>query len=253
MSSRMRTALLCLLLAAATVVGARVQAQAPAGEKGAPQQSAQVKNPDTAADRELASESEAAGENAQFKHSKTVVWLSHHVGISAAAGYWVFVFINFAIVAGFIYWASRTNLAKAFQARTTAIQKGIEEARRASAEANARLDEIQGRLSKLDAEVAEIRAAGDADLSAEEQRIQRAAEEDARRVVEAAESEIAAVAKNARRELRAYAAELAVELAKRDIKVDAQTDAALVRSFVSQLSPQPAQPRRLSGAGKDGQ
>jgi F-type H+-transporting ATPase subunit b len=83
--------------------------------------------------------------------------------------------------------------------------------------------------------VAEIRAAAEADFSAEEQRIKKAAEEDARRVIETAESEIAAAAKNARRELRTYAAELAVELAKKNIKVDAQTDAALVRDFVSQL------------------
>jgi F-type H+-transporting ATPase subunit b len=213
------------------------QTQTPAGEKSAPQTSAQVANPDTAVDSELASESKAAGgeENDHFKYSKSVVWISHLVGISTVAGYWVFVFINFAIVAGFIYWASRTNLAQAFRARTAAIQKGIEEARRASAEANARLEQIQGRLSKLDSEVAEIRAAADADFSAEEQRIKRAAEEDARRVVEMAESEIAAAAKSARRELRTYAAELAVELAKKNIKVDAQTDAALVRDFVSQL------------------
>ena len=65
-------------------------------------------------------------------------------GISAEAGYWVFVFLNFAILAGFIYWASRTNLAQAFRARTATIQKGIEEARRASAEANARLETDPG-------------------------------------------------------------------------------------------------------------
>jgi F-type H+-transporting ATPase subunit b len=240
MSSRigisLRTSFLCLLLAVTTVSGA-AQTHPPAGEKTAPHQSAEVTNPNTAADSELASESKEAGgeENAQFKQSKAVKWISHLVGISPEAGYWVFVFINFAIVAGFIYWASRTNLAQAFRARTVAIQKGIEEARRASAEANARLEQIQGRLSKLDSEVAEIRAAAEADFSAEEQRIKKAAEEDARRVVETAESEIAAAAKNARRELRTYAAELAVELAKKNIKVDAQTDAALVRDFVSQL------------------
>lgn len=251
MSSRMRTWFLCVLLAVTTVTGI-ARAQAPAQDRTAPQQSAQVKNPDTAADRELSSESEAAGENAQFKHSKSVVWISHHLGISAEAGYWLFVFINFAIVAGFIYWASRTSLAQAFRARTAAIQKGLEEARQASTEANARLQEVQARLSKLDSEVAAIRAAADSDFSAEEQRIKRATEEDARRVIEAGESEITAAAKSARRELKVYAAELAVELAKKEIKVDPQTDAALVRSFVSQLSPQQAQPRRLSGAGKDG-
>ena len=54
-------------------------------------------------------------------------------------------------------------------------------------------------------------------------------------MIETAESEIAAAAKSARRELKIYAAELAVELAKKNIKVDPQTDAALVRDFVSQL------------------
>ena len=144
--------------------------------------------------------------------------MSHHLGISAEAGYWLFVFINFAIIAGFIYWASRTSLAQAFRNRTAAIQKGLEEARRASTEANARLQEIQARLSKLDSEVAAIRAAADADFSAEEQRIKLAAEADARRVIESGESEITAATKSARRELKTYAAELAVELAKKKLK-----------------------------------
>ncbi len=231
-----RISFLCLLLAVTSVRGI-AQTQAPAVGKSAAHESTQVASPNAGSDRELAAVSEAAGgdETAQFKHSKAVTWISHLIGISPEYGYWVFICLNFAIVAGFIYWASRSNLIQAFRARTAAIQKGIEEARRASAEANARLEQIQERLSKLDSEVAEIRAAADADFSAEEQRIQQAAEADARRVIETAESEIAAAAKSARRELRTYAAELAVELAKKNIKVDAQTDAALVRGFVSQL------------------
>jgi F-type H+-transporting ATPase subunit b len=111
----------------------------------------------------------------------------------------------------------------------------VEDARRASAEANARLRAIEDRLAKLDVEVAAIRAAAEADFAAEEQRIQHAAEVDARRVIEGAESEIATAAKSARRELKIYAAELAVDLAAKQIKVDAATDAALLRSFVSEL------------------
>ena len=116
-------------------------AGACAGEKAAPHQSAQVENPDTAADRELASESEAAAarERSIQAFEGGGLDVPSCLGSSAEAGYWVFVFINFAIVAGFIYWASRTSLAQAFRNRTAAIQKGIEEARRASTEANARL------------------------------------------------------------------------------------------------------------------
>ena len=198
---------LCLLLAVIAVSGV-AQTQAPAAGKSAPQSSAQVTNPNTAADRDLAAESEAAGgeENAQFKRSKAVVWISHLIGVGPEYGYWIFVCLNFAIVAGFLYWASHTSLVQ-----------------------------IQQHLAKLDSEVAEIRAAADADFSTEEQHIKQAAEEDARRVIETAESEIATAAKSARRELKVYAADLAVELAKKNIKVDAETDAGLVRGFVSQL------------------
>jgi F0F1-type ATP synthase membrane subunit b/b' len=51
-----------------------------------------------------------------------------------------------------------------------------------------------------------------------------------------AEQEIAAAVKSARRELTAYAAELAVSLAKKQIHVDAATDQALLRNFAQQLS-----------------
>ena len=50
------------------------------------------------------------------------------------------------------------------------------------------------------------------------------------------EQEIAAAAKLARRELTAYAANLAVSLAAKQIKVDTATDQALVRSFAQELS-----------------
>jgi len=53
--------------------------------------------------------------------------------------------------------------------------------------------------------------------------------------VESAEQEIAAAARAARRELTAYAADLAVTLAKKQIHVDAATDQALVREFAQQL------------------
>ena len=88
-----------------------------------------------------------------------------------------------------------------------------------------------------------MREAAEKDAVAEEARIKSAAEEDARKIVESADQEIAAAAKSARRELTAYAANLAVSLAAKQIKVDATTDQALVRGFANQLGPK---------AGKDG-
>ena len=55
--------------------------------------------------------------------------------------------------------------------------------------------------------------------------------------MESAEQEIAAAAKLARRELTNYAANLAVSLAAKQIKVDPATDQALVQDFARELSP----------------
>ena len=104
---------------------------------------------------------------------------------------------------------------------------------------------IESRLAKLDAEIGAMRSTADKEAAAEEQRIKAAAEEDARKIVESAEQEIVAAAKLARRELTAYAADLAVSLAKKQIHVDATTDQSLVSKFARELT-------QNSGEGKGG-
>ena len=116
----------------------------------------------------------------------------------------------------------------------------MQEARKASEEANRRLGDIETRLSRLDSEIVGMRATAENDAVAEEARIKAAAAEDARKIVESAEQEIAAAAKLARRELTNFAANLAVSLAAKQIKVDAATDQALVRGFAQELSSQNA-------------
>jgi F-type H+-transporting ATPase subunit b len=179
-------------------------------------------------------------ENIQFKYSPMVRKVAKATGLSKEAIYWIFLIINFLILASALGWVVKKAMPHGFAPRTAEIQKGIEDARKASAEASARLGEIEGRLAKLDAEIAEVRAAAEADFSAEEQRIKAAAEEDAKSVIAAAEQEISAAARTAQRDLKAFAAGLAVDLAEKKIKVDDATDAALVRGFAAQL-------------GKDGQ
>src|SRR6202047_3550494 len=88
---------------------------------------------------------------------------------------------------------------------------------------------------KLDVEIGMMRDAAEKDAAAEEARIQATAQEEARKMVEAAQQEIAAGAKAARRELTAYAADLAVGLAQKRIRVDAATDQALLRNFAAEL------------------
>jgi F-type H+-transporting ATPase subunit b len=181
---------------------------------------------------------EAAGEDdaEQFKHSSSVRWIAQVTGLNLEHAYLLCVLLNFLVIVAAIFWLSKKHLPALFRNRTASIQKAMEEARKASEDANRRLAEIEARLSKLDVEISRMRDSAEVEAAAEEQRIKAAAEEDARKIVESAEQEIAAAAKSARRELKAFAADLAVSLAKRQIHVDTSTDQALLRSFAQQLS-----------------
>jgi F-type H+-transporting ATPase subunit b len=174
-------------------------------------------------------------ENAQFKYSPIVMKAANATGLSKEAVYWSFLVVNFVILALALKWIIKKALPNGFAPRTAEIQKSIEEARKASADASARLGEIESRLAKLDAEIAEVRSAAEADFSVEEQRIKAAAEQDAKSVIAAAEQEIAAATRSAQRELKSFVADLAVGLAEKKIKVDDVTDKALVRGFAAQL------------------
>jgi F-type H+-transporting ATPase subunit b len=189
-----------------------------------------------------ARESREAGggdEEAEFRHSASVQLIARLTGLSLEHAYWLSTIVNFVVIAGLIVWLARKNLPAVFRNRTASIQKAIEEARRASEDANRRLSDIETRLARLDTEISEMRASAEREAAAEDERIKAAAAEDARKIVQSAEQEIAAAAKIARRELTAYAADLAVSLASRQIKVDPSTDQALIRTFAQELSPSP--------------
>ena len=195
---------------------------------------------------EPAKEAAEEDDQAQFKHSASVQTVAKFTGLSLDNAYWLCVLLNFAIVAGAVVYLSKKNLPGMFRNRTASIQKAMQEARQASEDANRRLGEIETRLSRLDSEIAEMRATAEKEAVAEEARIKAAAEEDGRKIVESAEQEIAAAAKSARRELTNYAANLAVSLAARQIKVDPATDQALVQGFARELSP-----KSDGGGGQD--
>jgi F-type H+-transporting ATPase subunit b len=190
--------------------------------------------------RQLAHQSrEAAGEEkdemAEFKQSASVRGIAKLTGMSLQQSFWLCLVFNFVVIAALILWAGRKFLPGMFLDRTAAIQKAMQAAQTASEEARRRLADIESRLMKLDVEIGMMRDLAEKEGAAEEARIRAAAEEDKRKIVSAAEQEIAAAAKAARRQLTAYAADLAVGLARKQIHVDAATDQALVRNFSQEL------------------
>ena len=237
-SKSVRACLLALLLLGCVgLVPARGQEQSPAsGQKQTNDDSSQP-----GVGQQLAHETrEAAGEEqdetAVFKQSASVRAIAKYLtGGNLRYAYWLSMVVNFLVIAGIIFWAGRKALPGILRDRTAAIQKAMQEAQMASEEARRKLADIETRLMKLDVEIGMMRDAAEKEGAAEEARIQAAAQEDARKIVASAEQEIAAAAKAARRQLTAYAGDLAVALAQKQIRVDAATDQTLVRSFSGQL------------------
>ena len=58
-----------------------------------------------------------------------------YTGLSTGNAYLLSILLNFAVIAGIIFWAARKYLPGAFSARTAAIQKAMQEAQKASEEA----------------------------------------------------------------------------------------------------------------------
>ncbi len=260
MPSAKRILPLCLLIVLAFSFAAMVAPLNAQQEPAALQRQEEPQQPEVSRTRkeqpgigrQLAHETrEAAGEEAdetaEFKQSPSVRLIAKWTGMNLQHAYWLSVLSNFVVIAVVIFWASRKYLPGIFSARTAAIQKAMQEAQKASEEARRRLAEIESRLMKLDVEIGMMRDAAEKDGAAEEARIQAAAEADARKLVESAQQEISAAAKAARRELTAYAADLAVGLAQKQIRVDAATDQALVRNFTGELGVSDG-----SGPGKAG-
>jgi F-type H+-transporting ATPase subunit b len=228
-------------------------AAAPAKEGGQPAPGNQ-----TIAGELVKETREAAGEDeeehADLKHAKPVRWLARKIDWSVHGTHLLLSGLNFAIVAVIIFWAVRKFVPGMLRDRNASIQRSLEEARTASQDANRRLADIENRLRQLDVEIGQMQVTAEKEAAAEEGRIQKAAEEDVRKVVLAAEQEIAAAAKQARRDLTTRTAGLAIALARQQINVDSNTDQVLVRTFASGLVSHPSSREQDDGhdGGKDG-
>ena len=175
-------------------------------------------------------------ENEAYRHSDTVQKLGAMVGLNTEQAATAFTVLNFIVLAGLVGWYLAKNLPKTFRDRNSSIQKDLVDARTATEEASARLNSVEQRLSKLDEQIAALRAQADKDSAQDEQRIRASIEEDKQKIIAAAEQEIAAATALAQRQIQQYAAELAIDQAARKLVVSAETDRLLVQSFARRLT-----------------
>jgi F-type H+-transporting ATPase subunit b len=175
-------------------------------------------------------------ENDEYLHSPVVRALGAKLGMNAEQAATAFTVANFLVLAVLVGWLLVRILPKTFRDRNTAIQKHLVNARTVTEEARARLSSVEDRLSKLDDQIAAIRAQAEKDSALDEQRIKATVEEEKRKIFAAADQEITAATALARRQIQQYAAELAIDQAAHKLVVSAETDRLLVQSFARRLT-----------------
>jgi F-type H+-transporting ATPase subunit b len=175
-------------------------------------------------------------ESDAYRKSPTVVKLGAKFGMNADQSATAFEVTNFLLLAVAAGWALVKILPKTIRDRNSAIQKHLVDARTATEEARARLGSVEERLSRLDDEIAALRAHADQESAREEARIKASVEEEKKKILAAADQEIAAATMHAQKQLQQHAAELAIEQAARKLTISAETDRLLVQGFAKRLT-----------------
>jgi F-type H+-transporting ATPase subunit b len=153
----------------------------------------------------------------------------------------IFKWINFVLVAAGLFWLFGRVLPPKFRGNADAISSAITKATAAKAEADRQLREAEQKLSRLEQEVAQLRATAQREAEAEAERIRSITQSDVQKIGVAATAEIEAAERAARLELKAIAANLAVDGAESLLakQLTPQAQEALVSAFVKGLAGRP--------------
>lgn len=149
----------------------------------------------------------------------------------------VWRWVNLLIFVTLFVYILRRPVSDAMRARREGIRRDLMRAQEERNAALAKLEEVEARLTRLDEEVANVRAQSEKEAAEERERIRKSTEEETRKLREQAQREIESAGKAARQDLREFAAEqsvrLAEEMIRRDIKPE--DDARLVSLRVEEL------------------
>ncbi|HEV7902767.1 MAG TPA: ATP synthase F0 subunit B [Pyrinomonadaceae bacterium] len=152
-------------------------------------------------------------------------------------GWEVWKFVNLLLFVGVLIFLLRRPIGASMVARRDAIRQELMRAQEERRAALAKLEEVEARLARLDAEVETVRAQAKREAEAERESITRSTAEETRRLREQAQREIESAGKAARQDLRRYAAEQSVRLAedliRRDIR--AEDDSRLMQDYIGDL------------------
>jgi F-type H+-transporting ATPase subunit b len=148
--------------------------------------------------------------------------------------------VNFAILAGTVFYFGRKPIAGYLASRKEQVRADLVAAEAMKKTAAAQIAEMDAKLAALPAELEALRARGRDEIAAEQQRIRQLADAERTRLIDQAAREIEQRTRLAERELVEHAASLAVDVARTRI-TDQITDAdqaRLVDRYLAEVKPQ---------------
>ncbi len=171
-----------------------------------------------------------------YLHAPAVHTMARWMHTSTNTASVIFVIINFLIIFLAIAIPVARITPRILRKRSRTLQRDMEAARKATEEARVRLSAVEAKLAGLDQEIARFRAEVEQESLADEKRIKATIEEESARILTAAEQEISATTEHAMRALRGFAADLAIEQARKQLVVTPKVDRALITEFIGQLA-----------------
>jgi F-type H+-transporting ATPase subunit b len=171
-----------------------------------------------------------------FRHAPIVQSIGKMLHLDVETTAKIFEGINFAIIFLVIAIPLGKMLPKMIRKRSQTLQHDIQSAREATADAKTRLSAVEVKLAGLDEEIQKIRLQVEHESLEDEVRVKAAMKEESARIVSSAEQELTAAATQVKRGLRAFAANLAVEQAEKQLALTPETDSALIAEFIGQIA-----------------
>lgn len=180
----------------------------------------------------------------------TLVVVLAHAALFAAEGgegaheesLWPLVgkIVNFAILAGTVFYFARKPLAGYIVSRRAQVRSDLVAAEAMKTTAAAQIAEMDAKLAALPAELEALKARGRQEIAAEQQRIRQLADAERARLLEQAAREIEQRTRLAERELVEHAANLAVEVARMKIQtqITDADQARLVDRYLAEVKTQ---------------
>jgi F0F1-type ATP synthase membrane subunit b/b' len=144
---------------------------------------------------------------------------------------------NFALLAGVLGYLANKHAGSYFRGQTEEIQRGIVEAGKMKAEAEAQAARIAQRLSGIQSEIDQLRAYAHTEMAAEAERLKNDTKRAVERQLQQTQQELELMAKAARHELKGFSADLALGLAEQRIRasLNAGSQDGLVNAFIKDL------------------